>query len=108
MEQQIRRFVDDFVFLPALSRNCHLAGFLHDFLENSIDPAFQQFRSIGLARRVTLPLLDCLVETFENTAPRIGRLRLRRVQSGKEASPFSRMTGWTNWLDLHEKGIAVT
>src|SRR6267378_749218 len=108
MEQQIRRFVDDLVLLPTFPCNRHLAGFLDDFLQDTIDTAFQQFGGVGLTRGLTLPLFDHLVEAFENSSPGFGRLRLRRVQTGKETGTLPRMARRADRLDLHEKGIAVT
>ena len=108
MEQQIRRFVDDLVLLPTFPCNRHLAGFLDDLLQDTIDTTFQQFGGVGLTRGLTLPLLDHLVEAFENSTPGLGRLCLRRVQTRKEASPLPRMARRTDRLNLHEKGIAIT
>ena len=108
MKQQIRRFEDDLVLLPTFPSNRHLAGFLDDFLQDTIDTAFQQFGRVGFTRGLTLPLLDHLVEAFENSTPGLARLCLWRVQTGKEAGPLPRMARRADRLDLQEKGIAVT
>ena len=71
MKEEVGHFIDNLLFLSALGRDEHFAGFFCHLLQDLVVTAFQELGRVGIRLRVGSTIMNGSQDAFENSAERL-------------------------------------